>query len=169
MVASSSSALARGTVALSLSRRAALLPLLAAAGPSALRPAGASAPQVGYKTASGLRYFDFAEGSGAPPRFGQLIRFHYVGYTATDDSLEPFDSSYERRTPYFTKHGNGFTVQGLEEALHTMRPGGRRRVILPPKLSYTANKGPLPPGGAARDTLFSAVGRKVPRHSRHTP
>ncbi|EOD04444.1 hypothetical protein EMIHUDRAFT_60569, partial [Emiliania huxleyi CCMP1516] len=87
-------------------------------------------------TASGLRYFDFAEGSGAPPRFGQLIRFHYVGYTATDDSLEPFDSSYERRTPYFTKHGNGFTVQGLEEALHTMRPGGRRRVILPPKLSY---------------------------------
>ena len=34
-------------------------------------------------TPSGLRYVDFAPGSGAPPRFGQLVRFHYVGYTAS--------------------------------------------------------------------------------------
>ena len=84
------------------------------AGPLAVYPAGLPPPgparpgrQEGRRCAAQL----------GPPRFGQLIRFHYVGYTATDDSLEPFDSSYERRTPYFTKHGNGFTVQGLEEAL----------------------------------------------------
>ena len=89
-------------------------------------------------------------GSGAPPRFGQLVRFHYVGYIASEDgeSLEAYDSSYERNTPYFTKHGNGLTCEGLEEALHTMRPGGRRRVLLPPSLGYSrgsaSDKGPLP-------------------------
>ena len=86
-----------------------------------------------------LRYVDFGAGSGAPPRFGQLVRFHYVGYIASEDgeSLEAYDSSYERNTPYFTKHGNGLTCEGLEEALHTMRPGGRRRVLLPPSLGYS--------------------------------
>ena len=47
--------------------------------------------------------------------------------------------------------------QGLEEALHTMRPGGRRRVILPPTLGFTGDKGPLPALPAERKQLFASV------------
>jgi len=116
------------------------------------------------RTRSGVRYIDFQEGTGPTPRFGQLIRFHYTGYTVSRDesnsaTLKAFDSTYERgRQPYFTKHGNGLTCQGLEEALHTMRVGGRRRVIVPPAFGYTGDKGPFPPGPNAREQLFDAVG-----------
>ena len=147
--------------AITLTRRAALgLALL----PALRRPAVAADLKDIVSTPSGLRYVDFAPGSGAPPRFGQLVRFHYVGYIASEDgeSLEAYDSSYERNTPYFTKHGNGLTCEGLEEALHTMRPGGRRRVLLPPSLGYSrgsaSDKGPLPVKATLRDRLFEAVG-----------
>ena len=148
-------------ISITLTRRAALgLALL----PALRRPAVAADLKDIVSTPSGLRYVDFAPGSGAPPRFGQLVRFHYVGYIASEDgeSLEAYDSSYERNTPYFTKHGNGLTCEGLEEALHTMRPGGRRRVLLPPSLGYSrgsaSDKGPLPVKATLRDRLFEAVG-----------
>ena len=68
-----------------LTRRAALgLALL----PALRRPAVAADLKDIVSTPSGLRYVDFAPGSGAPPRFGQLVRFHYVGYTATEDEKE---------------------------------------------------------------------------------
>lgn len=113
----------------------------------------------GVRTRSGLLYMDFKEGSGSTPRFGQLLRFHYVGYAPNTQkrTLVSFDSSYDRRSAYLVKHGNGFTCQGIEEALHTMRVGGRRRVVLPPALGYTADKGPMPPGAGARSKLFDAV------------
>ena len=113
----------------------------------------------GVRTRSGLMYMDFKEGSGSTPRFGQLLRFHYVGYAPNPQkkTLVSFDSSYDRRSAYLVKHGNGFTCQGIEEALHTMRVGGRRRVVLPPALGYTADKGPMPPGAGARSKLFDAV------------
>ena len=72
---------------ITLTRRAALgLALL----PALRRPAVAADLKDIVSTPSGLRYVDFAPGSGAPPRFGQLVRFHYVGYIASEDgeSLE---------------------------------------------------------------------------------
>ena len=144
------------------SRRAALLlfssPALLPLAPSALL--AAPDPASGVISRTGLKYIDFGSGDGATPRFGQLIRFHYVGYViaSAGNGLKAFDSSYERKVPYFTKHGNGLTCEGLEEALHSMRPGGRRRVVLPPRLGYTGDKGPLPPGPRGRNQLFDAIG-----------
>jgi hypothetical protein len=155
----------RHLAAAELSRRAVLLPLLAAAiqplalGPSfAAPPAAIQPPDKGFATASGLRYFDFREGTGPQPRFGQLIRFHYVAYVANaeQDGLKQIDSSYTGGSPYFTKHGNGFTAQGIEEALHTMRPGGLRRIILPKEISFTADKGPIPGSRSGREALYAA-------------
>lgn len=116
-------------------------------------------PERGVRTPSGLMFIDFAQGTGPSPRFGQLLRFHYVGYTVDQQraTLSSIDSSYDRNSPYFIKHGNGYTCQGIEEALHTMRAGGRRRVIVPPKLGFTADKGPLPPTAGARNKLFDAT------------
>lgn len=138
-----------------------LLPALA---PLALRAAPPD-PASGVVSQSGLQYIDFQRGTGATPRFGQLIRFHYVGYALSDDAKKPlkaFDSSYERKVPYFTKHGNGYTCEGLEEALHSMRPGGQRRVVLPPALGFTGDKGPLPPGPNQRNQLYGAIDKQQP-------
>ena len=134
-----------------------LLPVLPPLSLSALAADSAN-PSSLVESRSGLKYIDFREGSGSTPRFGQLIRFHYVAYALTEDGkgMKMYDNSYER-VSYFTKHGNGYTCQGLEEAIHSMRPGGRRRVVLPPALGFTADKGPLPPGPRQRDTMYNAI------------
>jgi hypothetical protein len=46
---------------------------------------------------------------------------------------------------YITKHGNGRIIPGLDEGLHTMKVGGLRRIIIPPKLGFVQmGLGPLP-------------------------
>ena len=143
-----------------ISRRAALLLVAPLWAPAALRPSPAAAAARGVTAPSGVRYIDFRDGTGATPRFGQVVRFHYVGYVSgANGGLDLFDSSYDRNKPYLTKHGNGLTVQGLEEALHTMRVGGQRRVIVPAPLGYTADKGPLPPRSDQRSKLGNAIER----------
>ena len=150
-------------------RRAALMLISAPLLPLAPLPMLAADPPPdtasGVSSRSGLRFIDFRKGEGPSPRFGQLIRFHYVGYAldGESDKLKVFDSTYERKLAYFTKHGNGFTCQGIEEALHTMQPGGRRRVILPPNLGYAiGDKGPVPPNAGGRDRLYAAVDASKP-------
>lgn len=143
------------------SRRAALSAVLATSALLAGPRARAADEVKGVLTPSGLRYFDFAVGSGPEPRWGQLLRIHYVGYTSgkAGDQLVPFDASYERGDDgvFLEKHGNGLQCQGIEEALHTMKVGGKRRIILPPRLGYTGDKGPIPPSKKSRDQLFDAV------------
>ena len=154
-------AVARRTL---LTPLAALLPLAALPPLPLLAADPPPDPSKGVQSGSGLKFIDFRKGAGETPRFGQLIRFHYVAYALAEQQgeLNAFDSSYDRNAPYFTKHGNGFTCQGLEEALHSMRPGGRRRVILPPVLGFTGDKGPLPPGPRQRDALFGAIEKQQP-------
>ena len=55
-------------------------------------------------------------------------------------------------------HGNGRTIRGLDEGVHTMRIGGARRVEVPPQLAYTApGLGPLPESAAGRRKLDRAL------------
>lgn len=47
--------------------------------------------------------------------------------------------------PSIHPSGNGRLIRGLEEALHTMRVGSRRRIIVPPSIGYSSfGLGPLP-------------------------
>jgi hypothetical protein len=65
-------------------------------------------------------------------------------------------------TGYLIKHGNGRTVPGLDEGLHTMRVGGKRRIIIPPKLGYTTSGlGPVPVGPYGRWKLNRLIDRMV--------
>src|SRR6185436_11734752 len=48
-------------------------------------------------TASGLKYVDIVEGTGATPAAGQLISVHYTG---TLQNGTKFDSSVDRGKPY---------------------------------------------------------------------
>ncbi|KAK3127062.1 hypothetical protein QOZ80_7AG0567790 [Eleusine coracana subsp. coracana] len=77
---------------------------------------------------SGLMYEDIKIGTGNSPKDGQQIIFHYVGY---NEAGRRIDSTY---------------IQGFEEGIRDMKPGGKRRIIIPPELG--------PPVGPS--TFFSA-------------
>jgi hypothetical protein len=98
-----------------------------------------------YKTSSGLKYIELEPGreSATTPRYGQLCIISYKGYLKLPNSKakEQFDTY----NSYIFKHGNGRMIAGLDEGVHTMKPGGLRRIIIPPKLGFIeTGLGPLP-------------------------
>ncbi|GAV82447.1 FKBP_C domain-containing protein [Cephalotus follicularis] len=95
------------------------------------------------KRDSGLIYRDFEVGKGDCPKAGQQVTFHYVGY---NESGRRIDSTYLQGTPAKVRMGNSALVPGFEEGIQDMKPGGKRRIIIPPELG--------PPVGPS--TFFSA-------------
>jgi len=94
-------------------------------------------------TGSGLKYLDLVEGEGAFPEPGQTVSVHYIG-TLEDGSK--FDSSRDRGEPFAFKLGAGQVIKGWDEGLATMKPGGRRQLVIPPELGYGSRGiGPIPP------------------------
>lgn len=126
-------------------------------------------PAVGYKTKTGLTYFDVRPGEGESPKWGQVTIFHYEGYvrSSPDARLVLFDDTYSRNTPYLHKHGNGRVIRGLDEGLHTMKLGGLRRIVIPLEQGFTkVGLGPLPPNGLRRKILAREITKaeeSVPR------
>eukprot|EP00597_Dinobryon_sp_UTEXLB2267_P016617 CAMPEP_0201097086 /NCGR_PEP_ID=MMETSP0812-20130820/6145_1 /ASSEMBLY_ACC=CAM_ASM_000668 /TAXON_ID=98059 /ORGANISM="Dinobryon sp., Strain UTEXLB2267" /LENGTH=209 /DNA_ID=CAMNT_0047351785 /DNA_START=250 /DNA_END=879 /DNA_ORIENTATION=- len=107
-------------------------------------------PTRGFQTKSGLKYFDIKVSDGGPtPRYGQFVTFRYSGYYRPnqDSPLDLFDSSdlAPGKQPFLQKHGNGRVIRGIDEALHTMSVGSKRRVIIPKSIGYNDfGLGPLP-------------------------
>ena len=101
------------------------------------------------KPGSGLQYLDLKEGTGATPEPGQTVQVHYNGWLDDfGDAGRKFDSSLDRGRPLSFAVGTGRVIKGWDEALLTMKVGGKRRVIIPPELGYGSKGiGPIP-GGA---------------------
>ena len=101
------------------------------------------------KTGSGLQYLDLKEGTGATPEPGQTVQVHYNGWLDDfGDAGRKFDSSLDRGRPLSFAVGTGKVIKGWDEALLSMKVGGKRRVIIPPELGYGSKGiGPIP-GGA---------------------
>ncbi|KAI8530888.1 hypothetical protein RHMOL_Rhmol11G0095000 [Rhododendron molle] len=95
------------------------------------------------KRDSGLIYLDYEVGKGDCPKDGQQVTFHYVGY---NESGRRIDSTYLQGSPAKIRMGTKGLVPGFEEGILDMRPGGKRRIIIPPELG--------PPVGPS--TFFSA-------------
>lgn len=95
-----------------------------------------------FKLPSGLQYIELEPGTGPSPQYGQFASIAYTAYIQLpNQKKQQFDSV----PAYLIKHGNGRTVPGLDEGLHTMRVGGKRRILIPPKLGYIqSGLGPLP-------------------------
>jgi hypothetical protein len=113
---------------------------------------------MGYVSPSGLRYFDFEVGTGARPKWGDFLTLNFAMYTIAPDgeSLRLAESTFtDRKRTLLVHHGNGRTVLGVEEALHSMRVGGRRRVIVPENLGYVnPGLGPIPSAARKRSKFF---------------
>ncbi|KAG5181475.1 hypothetical protein JKP88DRAFT_199885 [Tribonema minus] len=159
------------TSPLLLTRRQALATAAGVLASLAIRPGSAQAKQseyeaatVGKITKSGVKYFDAAEGSGDKIQWGKMcsIKFTLYGRPAQEGRLQRLDSSDNNGEPFLFKHGNGRQIKGLEEGMHTMRVGGKRRIIIPPTLGYTVSGlGPFPAGALSRmalDKMLDSLG-----------
>jgi FKBP-type peptidyl-prolyl cis-trans isomerase FkpA len=109
------------------------------------RPAGA-ATTMSYKPAAvktaaaktvtlpdGLKYTDVKVGKGAMPRAGQTAIVHYTG---TFLNGKKFDSSRDSGKPLEFTLGQHGVISCWDEAVATMRVGGRRKLVCPPRLAY---------------------------------
>ncbi|MGI8898434.1 MAG: FKBP-type peptidyl-prolyl cis-trans isomerase [Pyrinomonadaceae bacterium] len=95
-------------------------------------------------TASGLKYIDMVDGTGATPKKGQTLTVHYTG---TLENGKKFDSSVDRGQPYEFRVGEGAVIKGWDEGLASMKVGGKRKLIIPPALGYGQRGSPpnIPP------------------------
>jgi FKBP-type peptidyl-prolyl cis-trans isomerase len=95
-------------------------------------------------SASGLKYIDVVEGTGATPKTGQMVT---VQYTGTLENGKKFDSSLDHGQPYEFPIGTGRVIKGWDEGLATMKVGGKRKLIIPPSLGYGVRGSPpnIPP------------------------
>lgn len=95
-------------------------------------------------TESGLQYEDLVPGTGASPQNGQNVVVHYTGKL---DDGSVFDSSLSRNQPFVFTVGVGQVIKGWDEGVVSMKVGGKRRLVIPPKLGYGSQGagGVIPP------------------------
>ncbi len=95
-------------------------------------------------TASGLIIEDITEGSGDEARAGQTVSVHYTGWL-TDGTK--FDSSKDRNEPFEFALAARHVIAGWDEGVQGMKPGGVRKLTIPPNLGYGARGagGVIPP------------------------
>ena len=94
-------------------------------------------------TASGLKYVELKIGDGKEAKEGSKVKVHYTG---TLENGKQFDSSVGKE-PYPVTIGKSSVIQGWHEGLTGMKAGGKRKLIIPPKLAYGEDGRPpqIPP------------------------
>ncbi len=93
---------------------------------------------------NGLKIWDVVEGNGDKAPEGSTVTIHYTGWFTTGGI---FDSSVQKG------HTETFPLGGLVKAwqigIPGMKPGGIRRLLVPPELGYGERGSPPSiPGGA---------------------
>jgi hypothetical protein len=100
-----------------------------------------------YQLPSGVKYLELVPGTGRSPAYGQLCSVQYKAYIKLPASAKdpnPSPVQFDSDNAYLIKHGNGRMIAGLDEGLHSMKVGGRRRILVPNKLGYKFGLGPVP-------------------------
>ncbi|MEW2049712.1 FKBP-type peptidyl-prolyl cis-trans isomerase [Streptomyces sp. NPDC005476] len=89
---------------------------------------------------------DLVVGDGVEVGPGMVVRVHYVGVTF--ESGKEFDASWDRSEPFKFALGSGKVIKGWDRGVRGMKVGGRREIIVPPRLGY-GDRSPsrlIPPG-----------------------
>lgn len=79
-----------------------------------------------------LEIIDITEGTGAPVPEGATITAHYTGARCKDGVI--FQSSHDFGDP--VTFGLSQVIQGWQQGVPGMKPGGVRRLIIPSTLAY---------------------------------
>lgn len=92
-----------------------------------------------------LKYEDLKEGTGTEAKKGDEVEVHYTG-TLTNG--KKFDSSVDRGKPFTFPLGAGKVIKGWDAGIAGMKPGGKRKLTIPPELAYGDRgfPGVIPPG-----------------------
>lgn len=88
---------------------------------------------------SGLEYKDLTVGSGEEAQFGDTAVIHFVGWL--DDNGQPGKEIYNSRKggePVSFVIGTRYVLEGWNEGVVGMQPGGTRMLRIPPELGYGA-------------------------------
>jgi FKBP-type peptidyl-prolyl cis-trans isomerase FkpA len=113
----------------------------------------ASSPAEGNASMP-LQKIELAPGNGAEIKSGQTALVHYTGWlydaAAPENKGKKFDSSVDRNEPFEFPVGAGMVIKGWDDGVAGMKPGGKRRLVIPPEMGYGARGagGGLIPGGA---------------------
>ena len=83
------------------------------------------------RTSTGLQYKVLRSGSGASPGASDRVKVHYRG-KLIDGTV--FDNSYKREKP--ATFGVNQVIKGWQEGLQRMKPGGKYKLFIPPRLAY---------------------------------
>jgi peptidylprolyl isomerase/FKBP-type peptidyl-prolyl cis-trans isomerase FkpA len=90
------------------------------------------AEKDGAKAESRLKTEDLKEGAGEAARIGDTVEVHYTGWLTNGTK---FDSSAGKDPLVFTI-GQGRVIKGWEEGIRGMKPGGKRKLVIPPEMAY---------------------------------
>jgi peptidylprolyl isomerase len=97
-----------------------------------------SKPEIDFPTEPAPRDLvirDITIGEGPEAVAGARVRVHYVGVEF--DSGDQFDASWDRGEPIeFALAG---LIQGWQDGIPGMKVGGRRELVIPPRLAYGEN------------------------------
>jgi FKBP-type peptidyl-prolyl cis-trans isomerase len=88
---------------------------------------------------------DESAGSGRAAKTGDTV---HVQYTGTLMNGTKFDSSYDHGgDPFKFTIGGGEVIKGWDQGVVGMKPGGKRKLTIPPDLGYGASGSPptIPP------------------------
>ncbi len=89
-----------------------------------------------------LQIKDQVHGEGAEAVSGKSIVVHYSGWLYDEAGAEnkgsKFDSSLDRNDPFSFVLGAGMVIKGWDQGFAGMKVGGKRTLIIPPKMGYGA-------------------------------
>src|SRR6185369_15620132 len=83
------------------------------------------------KDDNGMKIWDVTEGKGEAVKAGAKVKVHYTGWL-TDGTV--FDSSKKKNEPFETSLNR--VIEGWKVGVVGMKPGGVRRLLIPPELAY---------------------------------
>jgi len=91
------------------------------------------------KTPSGLEYKELRLGSGREARLGETAVIYFIGWLNDkgQKGKEIFNARKQKKTVSF-QIGTDKVMQGWNEGVIGMRPGGSRMLRIPPELGYGA-------------------------------
>ncbi len=103
------------------------------------------------KLDNGMKVWDVKEGKGDEAKAGAKVKVNYTGWftdgKAFDSSL---DAKFGHKEPieFTLKTGRGGVIKGWVEGVAGMKPGGIRRLVIPPELAYGKDGREEIPGNA---------------------